>query len=150
MTAEQRFEAFFFAGLDARTTCSLIFTALLYSTLLYKVTHPSKRKGNTYERELVDEAEAAGLEAERAYASDGRSLGEGKECDVLIRGREAMILDALRIQAKRRKNIAQYLTPPEAADITVVRENYGESLAIVPWELFLQLLKNATDEDEGR
>ena len=111
------------------------------------MTHPSKRKGNTYERELVDDAEAVGLEAERAYASDGRSLGEGKECDLLVRGRDEMILDALRIQAKRRKTVANYLEPPDDADITVIRENYGDSLAVVPWDLFLDLLKNATDGD---
>lgn len=109
------------------------------------MTHPSKRKGNRYERELVEDAQAVGLEAERAYASDGRSLGEGKECDLLVRGRDDMILDALRIQAKRRKNVAQYLTPPEDADINVIRENYGESLAVVPWDLFLELLQSATE-----
>jgi Holliday junction resolvase len=112
------------------------------------MTHPSKRKGNRYEREIVEEAEANGLEAERAYASDGRSLGEAEECDVLIRGTEAMITDAVRVQAKRRKNIAQYLTPPEGADVNVVRENYGDSLAVVPLSMFLELLREATDSTE--
>jgi hypothetical protein len=109
------------------------------------MTHPSKRKGNRYEREIVEEAEANGLEAERAYASDGRSLGEAEECDVLIRGNEAMITDAVRVQAKRRKNIAQYLTPPEGADVNVIRENYGDSLAVVPLSMFLELLREATE-----
>jgi Holliday junction resolvase len=108
------------------------------------MTHPSKRKGNRYEREIVEEAEAKGLEAERAFASDGRSLGESEECDVLIRGREEMITDAVRIQAKRRKNIANYITPDEDVDIQVVRENYGDSLAIVPLGFFLDLLREAT------
>lgn len=112
------------------------------------MTHPNKRRGNRYERELVDEAEAVGLEAERAWGSDGRSLGEGKACDLLIRGRDDMILDALRVQAKKRKNIGNYITPPDDADITVLRENYGDSHAVVPWSLFLKLLKNATDDED--
>jgi|APHM01.1.fsa_nt_gi hypothetical protein len=107
------------------------------------MTHPSKSKGNRYERELVEDAEAVGLEAERAYASDGRSLGEGKECDVLLRGRDEMVLDALRIQAKRRSNIGSYLEVPDDADVTVVREDYGESLAVVPWDMFLDLIQQA-------
>jgi Holliday junction resolvase len=103
--------------------------------------HSSKRKGNRYERELVEDAEAHGLEAERAYASDGRSIGERKECDVLIRGRADMVTDAVRVQAKRRKSIAQYLTPPEGADVNVVREDRGDSLVIAPLDFFLDLLK---------
>lgn len=107
------------------------------------MTHRSKRKGNKYERELVADAEQVGLEAERAYASDGRSLGEGEKCDVLIRGRDEMVLDALRIQAKRRSNIGSYLEVPDDADVTVVREDYGESLAVVPWTMFLDLIQEA-------
>jgi Holliday junction resolvase len=104
--------------------------------------HSSKRKGNRYEREVVADAEAAGLDAERAYASDGRSLGEAEECDVLIRRRDANVLDAVRVQAKRRKTIAQYLQPPEGADVVVTREDRGDSLAVVPLRLFLNLLTN--------
>jgi len=56
-----------------------------------------------------------------------------------------MIADAVRIQAKRRKNIANYITPDEEVDIQVVRENYGDSLAIVPLGFFLDLLREATE-----
>jgi len=101
----------------------------------------SSRKGKRYERELVREAEARGLEAERAYASNGRALGEAEECDVLLRHPEANVMDATRVQAKRRASIAQYLSPPDGADVTVVREDRGESLAVVPWGLFLDLLR---------
>jgi Holliday junction resolvase len=107
------------------------------------MTHSSKRKGNKYERELVEDAERVGLCAERAYASDGRSLGEGEKCDVLVRGRDEMVLDALRIQAKRRSNVGQYLKVPDDADINVIREDYGESLAVVPWSFFLELIQEA-------
>lgn len=105
------------------------------------MAHPSKRKGNRFEREIVQEAEMKGLSAERAYASNGESLGEVEECDVLIRGRDADVLDALRVQAKRRKSHAQYLHPPEGTDAVVLREDRGEALAVVPLDDFLDLLK---------
>ena len=104
------------------------------------MAHSSKRKGNRFEREIVREAEAKGLEAERAYASNGQSLGEVKACDVLVRGRDDDVLDALRIQAKRRKSHAQYLHPPDGTDAVVLREDREEALAIVPLGLLLDLL----------
>ena len=108
------------------------------------MAHSSKRKGNRFEREVVHEAEAKGLEAERAYASNGQSLGEVKACDVLIRGRDDDVLDALRVQAKRRKSHAQYLHPPEGTDAVVLREDREDALAVVPLGLLLNLL---TDSD---
>jgi Holliday junction resolvase len=105
------------------------------------MAHSSKRKGNRFEREVVHEAEAKGLEAERAYASNGQSLGEVKACDVLIRGRDDDVLDALRVQAKRRKSHAQYLHPPDGTDAVVLREDREDALAIVPLEILFDLLK---------
>lgn len=43
---------------------------------------PIKRTGDRFEREIVREAEAVGLGAERAYASNGESLGEASPPDV--------------------------------------------------------------------
>jgi hypothetical protein len=138
-------------GTEIRTKCApmtaRIPTTLPHFSMTKTMPHSSKRKGNRYEREVVGDAEAAGLEAERAYASDGRSLGEAEECDVLIRRRDANVLDAVRVQAKRRKSIAQYLQPPEGADVVVTREDRGDSLAVVPLTLFLDLLRNQTEEE---
>ena len=103
--------------------------------------HPSKRKANRHERELVKIAEAKGLEAERAYASNGKSLGEVKACDVLIRGRDGDVLDALRVQAKRRKSHAQYLHPPDGTDAVVLREDRADNLVVLPFKDFLDLLR---------
>ena len=110
------------------------------------MAHPSRRKGHRFEREIVQEAEAKGLEAERAYASNGQSLGEVKACDVLIRGRDDDVLDALRVQAKRRKSHAQYLHPPDGTDAVVLREDRADALAVVPLETLLDLLTDATDQ----
>ena len=109
------------------------------------MAHPSRRKGHRFEREIVQEAEAKSLEAERAYASNGQSLGEVKACDVLVRGRDDDVLDALRIQAKRRKSHAQYLHPPDGTDAVVLREDREDALAIVPLGLLLDLLKCDAD-----
>ena len=100
----------------------------------------SKRKGNRYEREVCEEAEGAGLCAERAYASDGRALGESKEVDLVIESEEG---ERWRVQAKRRGSIAQYLPPPDGADVTVIREDYGDSLTVLPLGVFLDLVSSA-------
>ena len=107
--------------------------------------HPSKRKANRHERELVKIAEVKGLEAERAYASNGESLGEVEACDVLVRGRDDNVMDALRIQAKRRATIASYLEPPEGTDAVVVREDRADNLVVLRFKDFLDLLTESLE-----
>lgn len=99
------------------------------------MTHSSKRKGNGFERELVQQAQAAGLIAERAYASNGKALGCAETVDCLISG--------ARVQAKRRKALPSYLVPPDGADVTVFRADRGGTLVLVRWEDFLGLLDSA-------
>jgi hypothetical protein len=48
-------------------------------------------------------------------------------------------------RSKRRKTIASYLTC-ENADVVVTREDRGENLAIVPLDILLDLLTDATDQ----
>jgi Holliday junction resolvase len=96
------------------------------------MTAPSKRKGNALERELVKDAEAVGLEARRAWGSDGRSMGWGAEVDVLVQG--------LRVQAKKRARLPSYLHVPEGADATVFRENRGETWVLLRWRDLLDKL----------
>jgi len=94
----------------------------------------SKRKGNGFERELVNQAAARGLASERAYASNGRALGESEEVDLLVQG--------MRIQAKRRARIASYLQIPEGADAVVVRQDRGETLVLLRWSDLLDKLQH--------
>lgn len=98
------------------------------------MSHPSKRKGNGFERELVDEAKAAGLEAKRAYASNGLALGEAETVDLLVQG--------CRVQAKRRRKIAADFKVPEGADVVVFREDRGETFVLLRWTKFLEKIKN--------
>jgi Holliday junction resolvase len=106
------------------------------------VSKSQVRKGKRYEREVVSEAEAAGLRAERAYASNGRALGESDAVDVTV---EAPGGKTWRAQCKRRKSVAGYLAPPEGADVTVIREDRAESLVVLPLDRFLSLLKRVAD-----
>ena len=99
--------------------------------------HPSKRKGNSFEREIVRHAEERGLEAERAWGANGRSLGCTDDVDVVVEG--------FRIQAKRRKCLPAYLKVPPGADATVFREDRGEPLALVPLSTLLTLLNAQTN-----
>ena len=98
------------------------------------MTHPNKIKGSNYERELTNQAKEVGLDAIRAYASNGISLGKCEAVDLMI--------DGVTVQAKRRKKLAAYMKIPDNVDIVVMREDRGESLAIVPFKKILKLIKD--------
>ena len=93
---------------------------------------PSKVKGNTFEREVVNKAKEYGLKSIRAYASNGISIGEAEDVDVKI--------ENIKGQCKRRKRIAQWLKPPESCDIALVREDRGETYVIIEYENFLEII----------
>ena len=94
----------------------------------------SKAKGNTYERELVQQATQMGIQAIRAWGSNGRSLGLSEEVDCLIAG--------YKVQAKRRAKIADYMVPSPQVDVQIIRGDRGSSLAVIPYELFLSFVKH--------
>ena len=96
------------------------------------MSSPSKRKGNTFEREVVSQAKDFNLKAIRAYASNGMSLGEAEDVDVKI--------ENLKGQCKRRKRIAQWLKPPESCDIALVREDRGQTYVIIEYQDFLEIV----------
>lgn len=101
------------------------------------MSHPSKTKGNGFERELVTFAKSSGLDAERAYASDGRALGEASGVDVIV--------ERIRIQAKRRKSLPLWLQIPDGADAVAIREDRGEPLVLLRYFDLLDLLKEIKD-----
>ena len=96
----------------------------------------SKAKGYSFEKELVDQALGLGLDAKRAWGSNGAALGEAATVDLLVAG--------YRIQAKRRKSLPAYLPPPEGSDIQVFRADREKAIAVVPWDLLLGLIRRAT------
>ena len=96
------------------------------------MTHPSKVKGNTFERFVVNKAKEYGLKSKRAYASNGESLGMHAEVDLII--------EDYKIQAKIRKSIASYLVPNENVDAQVIREDRGEAYIVLRLEDWLKTL----------
>lgn len=101
------------------------------------MTHPSKIKGNQYERELVNQAKDFGLDSKRAYASDGRSLGLHETVDLLIGQKK--------IQAKRRKSIAAFMKPTEHVDAVAIRQDRDDTLIVITLDEYLNLLKGNED-----
>ncbi len=97
------------------------------------MANTSKRKGYAFEVELVSDAEDVGLDALRAWGSDGRAIGESTGVDLVVARQ--------RLQAKRRRVIPQWLQIPEGCDAVVTREDRGETLVLLPWAVYLQFLK---------
>lgn len=104
----------------------------------------NKRRGFAYEAELVKEAEAVGLEAKRAWGSNGESLGEAADVDLVVSGK--------RIQAKRRKSLAAFLRPSETVDAVVTRidaepgKRKPDSLVVMRWAAWLELVRKAQEK----
>ncbi|MDR9392620.1 MAG: hypothetical protein RI554_11400 [Trueperaceae bacterium] len=92
----------------------------------------SKNKGSNAEREIVKLARKHYLDAERAYASNGRALGHAETCDVTIQNTPWQI--------KRRNKIATYIKPPAGTIGTLVREDRGQWLAVLPAHILFDLL----------
>ena len=93
------------------------------------MTHPSKVKGNNYERELVNDAKRFELDAKRSWGSDGRSMGLHEEVDLVV--------ESWQIQAKRRKSVAKWILPNENVDAQCVRGNGGKSFIIMRYDDWL-------------
>jgi len=108
--------------------------------------NPSKQKGNRLEREVVKVVQDAGFVGERAYASNGKSLGLEEDVDVKMTGHYVHPIDKTKfersfsIQCKSRKTIANYIKPPESCNFTILKEDRGELLAVIPFKELLKLL----------
>ena len=103
------------------------------------MTHPSKRKGNNFERELVQLARDSGIPSERAYASNGRALGCSEAVDIKVASK--------RVQAKRRASLPAYLQVPDGCDAVAFRQDRGEPMVLVTlWE-WLDLVKAAKQSE---
>mgnify|MGYP001607777002 CR=1 FL=1 len=90
------------------------------------MTCKQKVKGNRVEREVVQLAQSKGFTSQRAYASNGRSLGMAEEVDVLI--------GEYRVQVKARKSFPKWLLEASKnVDWVVFKEN-GQ-----PFKVMLEL-----------
>jgi len=99
------------------------------------MTHPNRRRGFGFERELVNQARESGLTAQRAYGSNGEALGHHAEVDLVVGDK--------RIQAKRRKHLADYLLPSENVDAVAIRQDRDQTLVVLTWWEYLDLVKGS-------
>ena len=94
----------------------------------------SKRKGTAYENELVEKLKDSGFKnVKRSWGSDGRSLGEASDVDI--------VADDVKIQAKRRKSIPKYLNLGNC-DVVMFREDRGITFVMMTFDDWV-CLKNA-------
>ena len=98
------------------------------------MAHPSKNKGNRFERLVVNITKDEGIPAKRAYGSNGEALGCHEEVDVLIN-------NTIKVQCKTRKKIANWIMPSKHVDIQVIKEDRGIPYAVLPYDDYLELIK---------
>jgi Holliday junction resolvase len=94
----------------------------------------SKQKGNRFERECVDIANQKGLDSKRAWGSDGRSMGQNEQVDLMI--------NEYKVQCKVRKRVAKWLKPTEEVDIQLVKEDRGQIYVIQRYEDWLEMVSS--------
>ena len=90
----------------------------------------SKQKGTRFEREIVNLCVQHDIPAKRSWGSNGMSLGLPEEVDVLIDG-------VVRVQAKVRKKIAEWLQPSEDIDMQIVKQDRGDVMIIMRFDDWL-------------
>tara|TARA_R100001443_G_scaffold1863_3_gene6417 strand:- start:3647 stop:4015 length:369 start_codon:yes stop_codon:yes gene_type:complete len=94
----------------------------------------SKAKGNRFEYLIRDITKGIGLKCIRAWGSDGRSLGWHEEVDLLIE-------DTIKVQAKCRKAIANWMLPSDEVDIQVIKEDRGTPLVVENYDTWIDRIK---------
>lgn len=106
----------------------------------------NRNRGFSFERELVVTAKKHGFEAERAYGSNGKALGECEQVDCVVEDfyedepRLGELRFRLRIQAKRVKKLAAKYKIPEGCDAVIFREDRDKPLIMLDYERFLELV----------
>ena len=96
----------------------------------------SKQKGSRLERQIVGWFQDAGHTCVRAWGSNGAALGEAVTVDnvATINGQK------LRIQAKARKRIADFMKPPEGADAAIIKGDREDALIVFRLKDFLDFV----------
>jgi hypothetical protein len=99
------------------------------------MTHPSKVKGNNFEREVVNALQAAGLAAERVPLS-GQLPGYQGDVSVPVRGVDVTL------QCKRRRR--SFTSLYDAIDghyAAVLRDDGKPALVVLPLDAFAMLAR---------
>lgn len=108
----------------------------------------NKHRGKEFEREIVDHINlfSPHLQAKRAWGSNGNALGEHETVDIVVQSpsqkmdAHGELIIVQRYQAKRCKKLAKKLIPNEFVDGVVFKQDRGETLIILPFEKYLEML----------
>ena len=103
------------------------------------MTSKSKAKGKTFERLIVEMTQdffEDEVKVKRAWGSNGAAMGQHEEVDILIG-------ENIKIQAKCRKAIGQWMIPNENVDAQVVKGDREEPLIVMKYDDWLEMLSFA-------
>ena len=98
------------------------------------MSNPSKNKGNRFERELVKAVELHEVKCVRAWGSNGKALGCHEEVDILID-------DEIKVQAKCRKALPNWIRPSENVDVQIIKEDRGKMYVVQELNDWVLMLK---------
>ena len=102
-----------------------------------------KAKGYRHEIECKEIAEKHGLDAVRAFGSDGRAIGQSSDVDVLIRNPKLSKDDRfykIKVQSKSRKSMPKYFDLGNADIKTMRANNIKNFKCIVDYEWLIECL----------
>ena len=100
------------------------------------MSHPSKIKGNKFERDCCKLAESFEVPSKRAWGSDGRSMGLHQEVDIVIGDKKYK--DECNCQCKIRKRLPDYIFPKtNVVDCHLIREDRGDAYIVMRYEDYL-------------
>ena len=100
-----------------------------------KMGKNNRARGFQFERDVVNQARAKGLTAERMWGSDGQTRGLPSNVDI--------VMEDNWYQCKRKKKIADYVKPDAGIFAQVIRQDRDESLVVIRLNDYLGLLKQA-------
>ena len=101
------------------------------------MSHPSKVKGNKFERDCCDYAtDLYEIPSKRAWGSDGRSMGLHQEVDIVLGDKKYK--DEMHCQCKIRKRLPEYIFPKnDAIDCHLIREDRGKTYIVLRYDDYL-------------
>ena len=100
------------------------------------MSHPSKIKGNKFERDCCKLADVFEINSQRAWGSDGRSMGLDAEVDIVVGNKKYK--DEMHCQCKIRKRLPEYIFPKtNVVDCHLIREDRGETYIVLRYDDYL-------------
>ena len=112
------------------------------------MSHPSKIKGNKFERDCCKLADVFEINSQRAWGSDGRSMGLDAEVDIVIGDKKYN--DQMHCQCKIRKRLPEYIFPKtDVVDCHLIRQDRGDTYIVLRYEDYLAEMRRLRQlEDE--